>query len=89
MIEGGNKYAAAVLALNDDGISIMIRETFKHRSLQKMLSFPTQSTSNMNGNGRVLLTEKMTRIVQEEDEDDDEENVIDEEALETSWSEDE
>ena len=90
LIDGGNKYSAAVLTVNEDGISIMIRETVKHRSLQNMLSFPTQSPSNMNGNGRVLLTEKMTRMVREEDEeDDDDENVIDEDALETSWSEDE
>ena len=59
-----------------------------------MLSFPTQSQSNMIGSSRVLLTEKMTWMVREEDEDDDddddeEENVIDEDALETSWSEDE
>ena len=93
LIDGGNKYSAAVLTVNEDGISIMIRETFKHRSLQNMLSFPTQSPSNMNGNGRVMLTEKMTRMVREEDEEDDdddeEENLIDEDALETSWSEDE
>ena len=91
LIDGGNKYSAAVLTVNEDGISIMIRETFKHRSLQNMLSFPTQSPSKMNGNGRVLLTEKMTRMVREEyeDDDDEEENVIDEDALEISWSEDE
>ena len=92
LIDGGNRYSAAVVTVNDEGMSIMIRETFKHRSLQNMLSFPTQTPSKMNGNGRVLLTEKMARMVREDDEDEDEdeeENVIDEEALEAGWSEDE
>lgn len=90
LIDAGNKYSAAVVTVNDDGISIMIRETFKHRSLNNTVSFPNHSPSNMNGNGRTLLTERVARFVREEDDDDDEEeNVIEEDALEASWSEDE
>ena len=87
LIGGGNKYSAAVLAISEDGVSIMIRETFKHPSLHNTVSFPTQSPSDTDGNRRTLLTERVARLVLEED--DEEENVIDEGALEASWSEDE
>ncbi len=91
LIDDGNKYSAAVVTVNEDGISIMIRETFKDRSLHNTVSFPNHSPSKMNGNGRTLFTERVARPVRDEEDDDDEEeeNVIDEDALEASWSEDE
>ncbi len=92
LIDGGNKYSAAVVTVNEDGISIMIRETFKHHSLHNTVSFSNQSPSKMNGNGRTLLTEREARLVRDEEDDDDdeeEENLIDEDALEAGWSEDE
>jgi hypothetical protein len=91
LMDGGNKYSAVVVSVSDDGVSIMIRETFKHSSLQNMGSFPSQSASNSNGASR-MLNNKPALSVQEEgddDEDDDEDNFIDEDALESSWSEDE
>ena len=91
LMDGGNKYSAVVVSVIDDGVSIMIRETFKHSSLQNMGSFPPQSASNSNGASR-MLNNKPALSMQEEgddDEDDDEDNFIDEDALESSWSEDE
>ena len=37
LMNGGNKYAAAVVKVNDDSVSIIIKETFKHRSLQNVV----------------------------------------------------
>ncbi|MDE0823020.1 MAG: tetratricopeptide repeat protein [Dehalococcoidia bacterium] len=81
LMDGGNKYSAVVVSVSDDGVSIMIRETFKHSSLQNMGSFPSQSASNSNGASR-MLNNKPALSVQEEDDDD-------EDVLESSWSEDE
>ncbi len=87
LIEGGNTYAAAIIGINEQGVSVIIRETFRHRSLQNVCSFPTKSKDD----GRVYLNESVVRFMRDEetDEDDEEENVIDEEVLESDWSENE
>lgn len=89
LMDGGNQYTAAVVAVNDGEVSIIIRETFKHRSLRNVCSFP----SKVKKEDRVYLNETVARFMQEEDldadEDDEEENIIDEEAIDTGWSEDE
>ena len=91
LIEGGNTYAAAVIGVNDEGISVIIHETHRDRSLQHVASFPTRAAS---------LPEKRTE--REEDYFDraaadgeaadvyeEEEGVIDEEELQAAWSENE
>ena len=90
LMDGGNKYAAAVVAVNDAGVSIIIKETFKHRSSHNVCSFPTRAKEG----DRVFLNETVARVMRDEDgddddDDDDEENIIDEEAMETDWTEDE
>ena len=89
LMDGGNQYAAAVVTVNDQGVSVIIKETFKHRSLQNVCSFPSKAKEE----DRVLMNETVARFMREEaddDEDDDEdENVIDEEEMDTGWSEDE
>ncbi|MCH7736081.1 MAG: hypothetical protein IH872_01640 [Chloroflexi bacterium] len=88
LIDGGNKYTAAVVTVNDQGVSVIIRETFKHRSLQNVCSFPPKAKEN----DRVFLNETVVRFMREEEGDDDEdeeENIIDEEEMDTGWSEDE
>ena len=84
---GGNKYEAAIVGVKDHGISIIIRETFRHRSLQNVCSFPSKTKEEH----RVYLGESLVRYVREDDldEEDEEENVIDEEELETEWSDNE
>ncbi len=73
--------------MNEQGVSVIIRETFKHPSLQNICSFP----SKVQKEDRVYLNETVARFMQEEDvdEDEDEENIIDEEDIDTGWSEDE
>ena len=86
LIEGGNTYAAAIIAVNDQGISMIVRETFRHRSLQSACSFPTQSKDD----NRVYMNESVARFMRDDEpEEADEENVIDEEALENDWADNE
>ena len=87
LMNGGNKYAAAVVKVNDDSVSIIIKETFKHRSLQNVGSFPAR----VKEKDQVFLNKAVARFMRDEewDDDDEEENIIDEEEIETGWSEDE
>jgi len=87
LMAGGNEYTAAVVAVNEQGVSVIIRETFKHPSLQNICSFPTK----VKQEDRVYLNETVARFMREEDveEEDEEENVIDEDEIDTGWSEDE
>jgi len=87
LMYGGNKYDATVISVNDQRISMIIRETYRHRSLQDVCSFPTKTKEEH----RVYLGESLVRYIREEDLDDgdEEENVIDEEAMDTEWNENE
>lgn len=89
LIEGGNTYEAAIIGASDDGISIMIHETSRHRSLQNVASFPNHAASltgqpRLDRNGDVEDT-----LAADDDLDDDEEGVIDEGELQAAWSENE
>ena len=92
LIEGGNTYAAAIIGVNDEGISVIIHETHRDRSLQHVASFPTRA---------VPLPEPRTerdddpadRLAADEEsadaDEEEEEGVIDEEELQAAWSENE
>ena len=84
---GGNTYDAAIIGVNDQGISIIIQETFRHRSLRSVCSFPSKTKEEH----KVYLSESLVRHIRDDDleEGDEEENVIDEEEMEPEWSEDE
>jgi hypothetical protein len=43
LIEGGNRYTAAVTTVSDDSITIIIRETYQHPSQRGKLSFPPKA----------------------------------------------
>ena len=45
LMDGGNRYTAAIVAVNEEGVSVIIQETFKHRSLQDICSFPAKAVS--------------------------------------------
>ncbi len=73
LIDGGNRYEAAVIGVDEGGISIMIRETYRHPSLHNICSFPTAS----KGEQRAHLDNDLLRYLEESDlDDDDEEEVI-------------
>jgi hypothetical protein len=87
LMGGGNKYEAAVIGVKTQGISIIIREIYRHRSLHDVCSFPSKTKEEH----RVYLGESLVRHVRDDDldKDDEEENVIDEEAMENEWNENE
>lgn len=85
LLEGGNKYEAAVIGIKEQGVSIIIRETYRHPSLHNVCSFPSKSKEE----NRVYLGENLMRFIGENDlEDDDEEAVIiDEPSDDSEWDE--
>ena len=87
LMHGGNKYDAAIIGVNNNSISIIIREIYRHRSLHDVCSFPTRTKEEH----RVYLSETLVRYVADDDlEDDDEEAaVIEEVELESGWNDNE
>lgn len=85
LLEGGNKYEAAVISIKEYGVSIIIRETYRHPSQHNVCSFPSKSKEE----NRVYLGENLMRYIGENDlEDDDEEAVIiDEPSDDLEWDE--
>ena len=83
---GGNRYDSAIIGVNNQGIPKIIREIFRHRSLHNVCSFPTRTKEEH----RVHLSERMAKYMADDDpDDDDDEAVIEEDELETGWSENE
>ena len=78
---------AAIIGVNNQGISIIIRETYRHRSLHDVCSFPTRAKEEH----RVYLSESLVRYIANDDleEDDEEKLVIEEDELDTGWNENE
>jgi hypothetical protein len=73
LLEGGNKYEAAVIGVKEQGVAIIIRETYRHPSQHNVYSFPSRNS----GENRVYLGENLLHYIGENDlEDDDEEAVI-------------
>lgn len=85
LLEGGNKYEAAVIGVKEQGVSMIIRETYRHPSQHNVCSFPSKS----NGENRVYIEENLMNYIGGNDlEDDDEEAVIVEEPSDDSeWDE--
>lgn len=44
LINGGNKYSAAIVSSAENAVSVIIRETYQHPSQAGQLSFPTRGT---------------------------------------------
>jgi len=84
---GGNKYEAAVIGVNSQGISIIVRETYRDRSLYNVCSFPTKTKEEH----RVYLNESLVRYINDDDldDEDEEEAVIDEDEMDTGWNDNE
>jgi tetratricopeptide (TPR) repeat protein len=85
LIEGGNRYEAAVIGVNDHGISIIIRETYRHPSLHNVCSFPTKSKEEH----RVYLGDRLFHYEEEGDLDEEEEEgaIVDDGEEESEWEE--
>ena len=89
LIEGGNTYEAAIIGASGEGISIVIHETSRHRSLQNVASFPGR-TAALTTRPRLDRNEDTEEAVASDDElDEDEEGAIDEDELQAAWNENE
>ena len=89
LIEGGNTYEAAIIGANSEGISVMIHETSRHRSLQNVTSFTTRPAA-LAAQPRLDRNGDMEDAgAADDDLDDDEEGMIDEGDLQAAWSENE
>lgn len=67
LMEGGNRYTAAVTTVNDSTITIIIRETFQHPTQRGKLSFPPKALPT--GAYRPYMREGALRYGMEEDEE--------------------
>jgi tetratricopeptide (TPR) repeat protein len=72
LIAGGNRYEAAVVGINDWGVSIIIRETHRHPSLHNISSFP----ANNRAEGRPLSARNVLNYLDGDDLDEDEEGAM-------------
>lgn len=46
LMEGGNKYAAAIASVAEEGVKVIIKETFRHPSQEGRLSFPLRDAES-------------------------------------------
>ena len=89
LIEGGNTYEAAIIGAGSEGISIMIHETSRHRSLQHIASFPNHAAHLPARSRNDVEDDPENAGAGDDDPDGDDEGVIDEEELQAAWSENE
>ena len=47
LIEGGNRYAAVIFSVGEDGVQVIIREEYQHPSQEGHLSFPVKATKHL------------------------------------------
>ena len=86
LMQAGNRYEAAVIGVKDEGTSIIIRETFRHPSLQQVCSFPSRAKDDP----RVYLREDVRRYLDDTGLDyDDEDGLVDPDAPDdgSEWDE--
>ena len=83
LIEGGNRYEAAVIGVNERGVSVIIRETYRHPSLHNVCPFPTQSK-------KVYLGDNLLSYMEDRDLDDEDDReavaVVDDDGS-SEWDE--
>ena len=91
LIEGGNTYEAAIIGIHDEGISVIIHETHRDRSLQHVPSFPTRAAplTELRAQRDDDPADRLTSEEEGTDDEEEEESVIDEGELQAAWSENE
>jgi Tfp pilus assembly protein PilF len=66
LIEGGNKYAAAVAGMSSDSVKVIIKETFQHPTQVGRLSFPAGKAGDVV---RPYTKESMVRSDMDDEDD--------------------
>ena len=69
MMEGGNQYTGAVVSSGDDGVQVLLHETFQHPSLRAKVSFPTSSGMAEPAGGAPLPDDEPEAATREQDDD--------------------
>ena len=82
LISGGNRYDAAILGVNGQVISIIVRETYRDRTLNRVCSFPTR----VKEEHQVYLGGNLVNHAGDDNLEDDDGPAIDEEAMDTEWN---
>ena len=72
LLEAGNRYEAAVIGVKEQGTSIIMRETYRHPSLNNVCSFPAKSKEDH----RRRLGENNIRYLEDSDLDDPEDDGL-------------
>ena len=88
LIYGGNRYESAAVGVRGQDISIIIWETFRHRSLQNVCSFPIRTRDERP----VYLSEALARYTRDDDlddDDDDENGMEQDDDFDPDWTESE
>ena len=85
LMNGGNRYQAAVIGVKEQGITIIIRESYCHPSLHDVCSFPSKG----RGDNGIYLGESLMRYIEDSelDEDGEEGVVIDRDENGEEWEE--
>lgn len=65
-MEGGNRYAAAILAMENGQVRLMIREEYQHPSMFGKVSFPSQGGGDVI---RAYTKDSMLRYDRDDDDD--------------------
>ncbi|HZS75413.1 MAG TPA: tetratricopeptide repeat protein [Ktedonobacteraceae bacterium] len=65
-MEGGNRYAAGILAMDNGGLRLIIREEYQHPSMFGKVSFPSQGGGDTI---RAYIKDSMLRYDREDDDD--------------------
>jgi tetratricopeptide (TPR) repeat protein len=86
LMNGGNRYEAAITILNRDEVRIIIRETFSHPANFGKVSFPGSSTSR-GGDVRPYMKGSALRYDDEEESEEFEEEPEEVEELDTTLPE--
>jgi len=63
----GNKYEAAIIGTSQQGISVIVRETFRHPSMRGVCSFPARATEE----NRIYMEDNFSKYGTETDIDDE------------------
>ncbi|HKV02866.1 MAG TPA: hypothetical protein VJQ26_12110, partial [Ktedonobacteraceae bacterium] len=65
-MEGGNRYAAAILAMEGGQVRLIIRETYQHPSMFGKVSFPSQGGGDTI---RAYIKDSMLRYDREDEDE--------------------
>lgn len=79
LIEGGNKYTAAIVSLHNEGMKVIIRESFQHPSQIGRLSFPVKAVEGFHPHVRDTLLRQ--GVVEEEGLEEAEDSELEEGEL--------